>query len=44
MMCFGRKSSDPRSKRNDDIEKSLRADKKKQEREVKMLLLGEAES
>jgi len=40
MMCFGKKSSDPRAKRNDEIEKGLRADRKKQEREVKVLLLG----
>lgn len=40
IMCFGRKSDDPRSKKSEDIDKSLRAAKKRQEREVKLLLLG----
>ena len=31
---------DPKSKKNEDIEKNLRMDKKKAEREVKLLLLG----
>jgi hypothetical protein len=39
-MCFGRKSVGPESKKNEDIEKNLRADKKRAEREVKLLLLG----
>lgn len=40
MMCFGKKSVDPESRRNEDIEKQLRVDRKRQEREVKLLLLG----
>ena len=43
IMCFGRKPSaaDPESSRkNAEIEKSLRTDKKRAEREVKLLLLG----
>lgn len=40
-MCFGKKEDDPASKKNAEIEKTLREDKKKQEREVKILLLGE---
>lgn len=40
-MCFGKKSDDPESKRNEDIEKQIRVDRKRQEREVKLLLLGE---
>jgi guanine nucleotide-binding protein subunit alpha len=39
-MCFGRKVEDPKSKKNEDIEKDLRLDKKRAEREVKLLLLG----
>jgi guanine nucleotide-binding protein subunit alpha len=40
-MCFGRKATpDPTSKNNEEIEKNLRLDKKKAEREVKLLLLG----
>ena len=31
---------DPKSKKNEDIEKNLRLDRKKAEREVKLLLLG----
>jgi guanine nucleotide-binding protein subunit alpha len=43
IMCFGKKSGPPESKRrNDEIEKALRMDKKRQEREVKLLLLGTA--
>jgi hypothetical protein len=40
MMCFGKKQVDPELRRNEDIEKQLRADRKRQEREVKLLLLG----
>lgn len=40
IMCFGRKPVDPKSKKNEDIEKNLRMDRKKAEREVKLLLLG----
>lgn len=41
IMCFGRKATpDPTSKNNEEIEKNLRLDKKKAEREVKLLLLG----
>lgn len=40
IMCFGRKTEDPKSKKNEDIEKNLRMDRKKAEREVKLLLLG----
>lgn len=40
IMCFGRKPADPKSKKNEDIEKDLRMDRKKAEREVKLLLLG----
>lgn len=40
IMCFGKKPEDPESRRNDDIEKAIRNDRKKQEREVKLLLLG----
>jgi guanine nucleotide-binding protein subunit alpha len=40
VMCFGRKPVDPKSKKNEDIEKDLRLDKRKAEREVKLLLLG----
>jgi guanine nucleotide-binding protein subunit alpha len=43
IMCFGKKPQDPRSKKNEEIEKALRADKKRQEREVKLLLLGMAD-
>ena len=39
-MCFGRKPVNPESRKNEDIEKDLRADRKKTEREVKLLLLG----
>lgn len=42
IMCFGRKPADPESKRNEDIEKNLRTDRKRAEREVKLLLLGRA--
>jgi len=42
IMCFGRKPStaDPVSKKNAEIEKNLRTDRKRAEREVKLLLLG----
>jgi guanine nucleotide-binding protein subunit alpha len=40
IMCFGKKPQDPRARKNEEIEKSLRADRKRQEREVKLLLLG----
>jgi guanine nucleotide-binding protein subunit alpha len=42
IMCFGRKPSqaDPESKKNAEIERNLRGDRKKAEREVKLLLLG----
>ena len=40
IMCFGKKPADPDSRRNEDIEKGIRNDKKRQEREVKLLLLG----
>lgn len=39
-MCFGKKAEDPNNRRNEEIEKIIRVDKKKQEREVKLLLLG----
>ncbi|KAE9963504.1 hypothetical protein BLS_007169 [Venturia inaequalis] len=44
LMCFGRKSQDPEKLKNEEIERGLRADKKRQEREVKLLLLGAGES
>jgi guanine nucleotide-binding protein subunit alpha len=40
IMCFGKKPVDPKAKKNEEIEKMIRADRKKQEQEVKMLLLG----
>ena len=41
MMCFGsRKQADPDAARNEQIEKMIRADKKKAAKEVKLLLLG----
>jgi hypothetical protein len=40
IMCFGKKSIDPSTQRNDEIEKGLRADRKRMDQEVKMLLLG----
>lgn len=40
IMCFGKKPADPDSRRNEEIEKGIRNDKKRQEREVKLLLLG----
>lgn len=40
-MCFGGdQQADPGAKKNEEIEKSIRADKKKASREVKILLLG----
>ncbi|KAH9866022.1 hypothetical protein J1614_008586 [Plenodomus biglobosus] len=46
IMCFGRKptAADPESKKNAEIEKNLRTDRRKAEREVKLLLLGAGES
>lgn len=40
IMCFGKKPEDPESRRNEEIEKGIRNDRKRQEREVKLLLLG----
>ena len=40
IMCFGKKPVDPDNRRNEEIEKVIRNDKKKQQREVKLLLLG----
>lgn len=40
IMCFGRKPADPELRKNEDIEKTLRLDRKRAEREVKLLLLG----
>ena len=41
IMCFGsRKSVDPDAAKNEQIEKMIRADKKKASKEVKLLLLG----
>ena len=39
-MCFGKKAEDPEAKKNEEIERQLRLDKKKSAREVKLLLLG----
>jgi hypothetical protein len=39
-MCFGKKAEDPNIRKNEEIEKIIRADRRKQEREVKLLLLG----
>ena len=40
-MCFGSsKQDDPRARKNADIEKQLKADQKRQAKEVKILLLG----
>jgi guanine nucleotide-binding protein subunit alpha len=39
-MCFGKKPTDPGAVKNEEIEKSIRNDRKRQEREVKLLLLG----
>lgn len=40
-MCFGRSAKqDPEHRKNEDIEKTLRVDRKRAEREVKLLLLG----
>lgn len=39
-MCFGKKPVDPESRRNEEIDKVIRNDKKRQQREVKLLLLG----
>lgn len=41
IMCFGSsKQDDPDARKNAEIEKQIKADQKKQSREVKMLLLG----
>lgn len=40
-MCFGSsKQDDPDTRKNAEIEKQIKADQKRQAREVKMLLLG----
>lgn len=41
-MCFndGGSKDDPGAKRNQEIERQLREDRKKQSKEVKILLLG----
>lgn len=40
-MCFGNgKEEDPDARKNKEIEKQLAEDRKKAEREVKVLLLG----
>jgi hypothetical protein len=41
-MCFGdsKKQDDPGAKKNSEIDKQLREDRKKQGKEVKILLLG----
>ncbi|OCL01028.1 guanine nucleotide binding protein, alpha subunit [Cenococcum geophilum 1.58] len=44
IMCFGKKPEDPDARRNEEIEKIIRLDKKRQEKEVKLLLLGAGES
>ncbi|KAF2670317.1 heterotrimeric G protein alpha subunit subtype 2 [Microthyrium microscopicum] len=43
-MCFPKKKSNPGSGQNAAIEKQIRADKRRQEKEVKILLLGAGES
>ena len=45
-MCFGssKKSDDPGSRKNAEIEKRIKQDQKKDAREVKILLLGEIAS
>jgi guanine nucleotide-binding protein subunit alpha, other len=40
IMCFGKKPEDPDARRNEEIEKVIRNDRKRQQREVKLLLLG----
>jgi guanine nucleotide-binding protein subunit alpha, other len=40
IMCFGKKPEDPDARRNEEIEKIIRLDKRRQEKEVKLLLLG----
>ncbi|KAF2140670.1 uncharacterized protein K452DRAFT_319565 [Aplosporella prunicola CBS 121167] len=44
IMCFGKKPDDPGHKKNEEIDRQLRMDRKRQEREVKLLLLGAGES
>ncbi|KAF2452936.1 G-protein alpha subunit [Lineolata rhizophorae] len=43
-MCFGKKAEDAEARRNEEIEKVIRLDRKKAEKEVKLLLLGAGES
>ncbi|KAF2087254.1 guanine nucleotide binding protein, alpha subunit [Saccharata proteae CBS 121410] len=43
-MCFGKRTDDPSSRKNEEIDRQLRLDKKRAEREVKLLLLGAGES
>jgi len=41
IMCFGgSKQDNPDTRKNAEIEKQIKADQKRQAREVKMLLLG----
>ena len=40
IMCFGKKPEDPDARRNEEIEKIIRLDRRRQEKEVKLLLLG----
>lgn len=47
VICFGgssRQKDDPDSKRHREIEKQLREDEKRMNREVKLLLLGKSMS
>lgn len=44
IMCFGKKADDPNNRKNEEIDRQLRNDRKRQEREVKLLLLGAGES
>jgi len=44
IMCFGKKPEDPDARRNEEIEKIIRLDRRRQEKEVKLLLLGAGES
>ena len=40
-MCFGKKAEDPDAKKNEEIERQLKLDRKKAQKEVKLLLLGQ---
>ena len=40
VMCFGRKPVDPEFRRTEEIDRQLRTDKRRQDKEVKLLLLG----